>query len=687
MPVINRTKAQETMLENIKTHFPAGSFTREEYKKAVGARAVPQTKALKKLVEYGDLICIDDETYSLLQGVSIAVEDKKVTNDALKALFATKNNIKETLDLCLAFMGTQSYATQPLSQKGIYGIKDINTQEELYIGQTGGKGNGNATFTSRWAQHKADLQAGTHHCKKLQDYVNVVLDGDISQLEFHIIEELPADEHLIEVRERYWIHQHLDTILNTVLPNLLKAGEYELCNTQALTQLSQEQRIVKGLQSLVRATAADIHNYLYASVKLADEKKATLIAGIIIALNDVDFLKIYRDSSTGSRFMTNFMCAIKNSIEDYAGFKGEKEKERILAEFNFIQNDENFVKTVVHTVTNSETNQKENITYIALQLLTEIIHDSIVRIAKAYPQYDVMGDFYNEFAKYSGADQQTLGIVLTPHHIAEFMSDLLDIQPDDKILDICCGTGALPIAAHRYATNTVLGVEYSPRMAALCIANMIMRGYNATLYLGDSYNETLLKAIAAQKPTKMIINPPYAQDGYPELGFIKRGLDQLEKGGLGVAIVPMSCAIKNDRITKELKKEILDEHQLVATFSMPDQLFYPVGVVTIVMLFRAHCPHEDCSFFGYLKDDGFEITRTNGRQDTQEKWLAIKETMLELYNTFTDLAGESAVEEVTYEDEWCCEAYMTTNFGALDAEQFKQTMLKYTIFELKEQNI
>lgn len=677
MPTFNRTKAQETMLENIKTHFPAGPFTREDYKKAVGARSVPQTKTLDKLVDYGDLIRIDDETYSILTGAAFAVEDKKVTDDALKSLFNTKNTIKETLDLCLAFMDSQTYADDPLSEKGIYCIKDYNTGEVLYVGQTGGKGNGNATFSTRWAQHKKELSEGTHHCTKLQDYVNVVLGGDISQLKFEKIESLPSDEHLIEVRERYWIHYHLDTILNTKIPSLLTAGEYEEYNTQSLTKLSQEQRIAKALEVLVRSTAAAIHNYLYASIKLADEKKATLIAGIIIALNDTEeFIDEYRKSSTGNRFIAKFMSAIKNSIEEYTGFKGQKE--RILAEFDFIKNDENFIKTVTYTDSNKETK-----TYIALQCLTEIIADSIVRIAKAYPNYDVMGDFYNEFAKYSGADQQSLGIVLTPHHIADFMADLLEIKPEDKILDICCGTGALPIAAHRFADNQIIGIEYNPRMLALCIANMIMRGYNSTLYLGDSYNETLLQGIAAQKPTKMIINPPYAQDGYPELGFIKRGLDQLEKGGLGVAIVPMSCAIKNDRATKELKRAILDKHQLVATFSMPDQLFYPVGVVTIIMLFRAHCPHEDCTFFGYVKDDGYEITRTSGRQDTKGKWVNIKSNIMTLYTDFIDIAGESAVEEIGFEDEWCCEAYMKTDYSALTQESYIAALKQYALYKSK----
>lgn len=676
MPVIKRTDAQELMLNNIKTHFPAGPFTREDYKKAMGTRSVPQTKTLAKLVEYGDLICIDEETYRLiaagevleLANTSFAVEDKKVSGDAVSALFEVKGIIKSDIDSALHWMERATFATEPNSQKGIYGLYDAITGQLLYVGQTGGKGNGNATFESRWKEHIDQLIKGKHHCEKLQNYFVVSCDSNPAQIQPRIIEELPSNAALIDLRERYYINKYSDILLNTVHPSLIDQN-FDVSNYQTVE--AQPDKTLKGLEVIARKVASAIHNYLYASVKLSDQDKATLIAGIIIALNKKQFAQSYRNYDDGPDFMDQFMGAIKHSISQYKGLKTGHDA--IYAVFDFIAHNENFIKTI----------SNKDKTYIALQFLTEIIEESIVRIAKEYPSYDVMGDFYNEFAKFSGADQQSLGIVLTPHHIADFMSDLLELKPTDKILDVCCGTGALPITAHRFAENQIIGIEYNARMLALCLSNMIMRGYDSILYLGDSYNETLLAEVANQKPTKMIINPPYSQNGYPELGFVKRGLDQLEKGGLGVAIIPMSCAIKNDKATKDLKEAILNEHQLIATFSMPDQLFYPVGIVTCIMVFRAHCPHEDCSFFGYMKDDGFEITRINGRQDTQGKWAGIKKNMLELYKNFDEVAGESIIEEVAYNNEWCCEAYMKTDYSTINNTGFQEQILNYIVFNLK----
>ena len=51
---------------------------------------------------------------------------------------------------------------------------------------------------------------------------------------------------------------------------------------------------------------------------------------------------------------------------------------------------------------------------------------------------DFIGRFYGEFMSYSGGDGQTLGIVLTPAHICELFCDLLDVKPDDIVLDANC---------------------------------------------------------------------------------------------------------------------------------------------------------------------------------------------------------------------------------------------------------
>ncbi|HJW28415.1 MAG TPA: N-6 DNA methylase [Saprospiraceae bacterium] len=72
-----------------------------------------------------------------------------------------------------------------------------------------------------------------------------------------------------------------------------------------------------------------------------------------------------------------------------------------------------------------------------------------------------------------------------------------------------------------------------------------------------------------------------------ELHFVKHMLDCLEKGGTGIAIVPMSCAIA----PHPARVELLKQHTLEAVMSMPDELFYPVGTVTCIIVLTAKIPH------------------------------------------------------------------------------------------------
>ena len=138
--------------------------------------------------------------------------------------------------------------------------------------------------------------------------------------------------------------------------------------------------------------------------------------------------------------------------------------------------------------------------------------------------------------------------------------------------------------------NSLIGVEQQPNMYALAASNMILRGDGkANLYQGSCFDEAIGKEIKSRANVGMI-NPPYSQkgDGLHELDFIEYLLEYLDKDGKGIAIVPISCALS----PHPLKERILKKHRLDAVMSMPDDLFYPVGVVSCIMVFTSHVPHK-----------------------------------------------------------------------------------------------
>lgn len=60
---------------------------------------------------------------------------------------------------------------------------------------------------------------------------------------------------------------------------------------------------------------------------------------------------------------------------------------------------------------------------------------------------DALGVFYHEFMNYSSGNGNSLGIVLTPQHLTEFLAELIDIDKNSKVIDICCGSGSFLVTA------------------------------------------------------------------------------------------------------------------------------------------------------------------------------------------------------------------------------------------------
>ena len=57
-----------------------------------------------------------------------------------------------------------------------------------------------------------------------------------------------------------------------------------------------------------------------------------------------------------------------------------------------------------------------------------MLNQKVWPFISVYHDFDVVGQFYGEFLKYTGGDKKALGIVLTPKHITELFSLLANVQ-------------------------------------------------------------------------------------------------------------------------------------------------------------------------------------------------------------------------------------------------------------------
>jgi type I restriction enzyme M protein len=431
----------------------------------------------------------------------------------------------------------------------------------------------------------------------------------------------------------------------------------------------------------------DLHDFMRDHAKLTESEKPLLVSGTLIALKNKAFAKSY-DEYKPEDLQKEWMRVIKEEFK-----KAEIPNSK---EYSMTQP---YSSIAVHP--NLGKAQKKFTKGVLFELI-KMLNEKVWPFISVYHDFDVVGQFYGEFLKYTGGDKKALGIVLTPRHITELFALLANVQKDSKVLDICAGTGGFLISAmhqmfkkaetkediEKIKRDGLIGVENQPQMYALAASNMILRGDGkANLHQGSCFDEAITKEIKKHKCTVGVLNPPYSQSDADlhELVFIKHMLDCLEKNGIGIAIVPVSCAIS----IHPKREEILKFHTLDAVMSMPNELFYPVGTVPCIMVFKAHIPHKESNqktWFGYWKDDNFVKTKHKGRIDINNEWERTRDNWVENYRNREDIAGQCIKQYVTPQDEWCAEAYMLTDYSHVDENIFKKNVLNYLSFALLQED-
>lgn len=275
---------------------------------------------------------------------------------------------------------------------------------------------------------------------------------------------------------------------------------------------------------------------------------------------------------------------------------------------------------------------------------------------------DILGKFYEKFLKY-GNGAKEIGIVLTPRHITEFASEVLDIKYSDFVLDPTCGTGGFLVSAFDYVKKNsnssqinkfknynLFGIEQDDEVVALALVNMIFRGDGRnnmsegncfqkniietklkeiiTGYYDKSFNTIEIKQNKKgekkeyikdikENPspiiTKVLMNPPFAlkKGDEKERHFIDYALSQMQDGGILFAIVPISVMV--EKTEKYWRGELLKNNTLLSVITLPEDLFNPsASVGTIGVFIKKGIPHNFKNqkvYFGRAITDGYKMKK------------------------------------------------------------------------------
>lgn len=431
----------------------------------------------------------------------------------------------------------------------------------------------------------------------------------------------------------------------------------------------------------------ELNELLTSRGSLTDTEKPLVVSAILLALNenaDIDQLLKADEINNDGKIINDAVCCNLQRI------KVEQKVDAIMHQFNFIKDRPNLNEV------------DENLGKTPLKYFTEYIKDKIFP-AISTTHEDILGFFYGEFIKYSGGDGQSLGIVLTPTHITELFCDLLEITPQDRVLDPCAGTGSFLVSAMNRMINSVEteeekryikennlhGIELKENMFSIATTNMILRGDGKTNLVCVDFLKQNPKELRKHKYTVGMMNPPYSlrkdKDAahLSEIHFVKHLLESLDDNARCGVIIPQSAMVGKNKEDKDIKKEILKHHTLEGVINLNgDTSFYGIGVIPCIAIFTAHKPHSKdkrCKFINF-EDDGYKLSKHVGIVKT-ERAIERKEHLLKCWRDQIDAPTKFMVKStIKATDEWLHSFYYF-NDEIPSEEIFYETIRDYMGFE------
>lgn len=457
----------------------------------------------------------------------------------------------------------------------------------------------------------------------------------------------------------------------------------------------------------VRKVAAGLHEDMRNYASLEGERKAALVSAILLALKYQPELigDMNGDKKTGySDGEKVFKAASEYLGSEEADLKGSQKLGILLDQFRFIKE---------HVLLNRVDKNLGGVTPI--KRFVEVLNKDVIHAVSDASQsdFDVLGNFYGEFVKYSGSDGNSLGIVLTPHHITNLMAELINIDADDIVIDPCAGTAAFLISAMQRMFNDaenrfgkdpeelkkkrdnikskqLHGIELQDKLFAIGTTNMILRGDGKANFQRHSMFDLSPEDLRGEHGfTKALINPPYSQSKtgetrhLSELSFIERTLSFLDHKGRMAVIVPQSAMVGKTREDKILKAKILANHTLDAVITMNPDTFYGVGTHVVIALFTAGIAHpasKKTTFIDF-KNDGYKVRQHLGLLGDGNEKSHRAHLMSVLNDGEHDETSYVVRSEVTAADEWQ-HSYFYFNDQPPSYEDFMKTVADYVTWQI-----
>jgi type I restriction enzyme M protein len=278
--------------------------------------------------------------------------------------------------------------------------------------------------------------------------------------------------------------------------------------------------------------------------------------------------------------------------------------------------------------------------------------DSIYEEIATIKSSDIRGDIY----EYLLSKLSTAGVngqFRTPRHIIKMMVELVKPKADDIICDPAFGTSGFLVESAEYLKTHLKQEVYFDKKNKEHFMNDMFHGFDmdrTMLRIGamnmmshgiENPHIEYRDSLSDQNPDRdcfslILANPPFtgsldyeivAQDilklcktKKTELLFLTLFVKMLRLGGRCACIVPDGVLFGSSTAHKAIRKEIVENQQLVAVISMPSGVFKPyAGVSTAVLIFtKTNHGGTDKVWFYDMKADGFTLDDKRTQIETSD---------------------------------------------------------------------
>lgn len=225
------------------------------------------------------------------------------------------------------------------------------------------------------------------------------------------------------------------------------------------------------------------------------------------------------------------------------------------------------------------------------------------------------------------------GEFYTPRAITSFITEMINPQLGEKILDPACGTAGYltcaiehlkkqvkNITENKSIEENVIGWEYKPLPYLLATTNLILHDVEVpNIRFGDALDQPLSSFTERHRVNAILANPPFGgivangnEKNFPQNYRTKESADLflilmihlLKQGGRAGIVLP-DGSLTGDGVKQRVRQKLLEECNLHTIIRLPNSVFQPYATVaTNLLFFTKGTPTKEVWYYEHRLSEG-----------------------------------------------------------------------------------